>query len=376
MTPDSPALRVVLAGGGTAGHVEPALNTADALRRLDERVSVTALGTARGLETTLVPDRGYDLRLIPAVPLPRKPSKDALTLVPRMRRAIREVREILDEVDADVVVGFGGYVALPAYLGARGRVPIVVHEANAKPGLANRVGARFTRYVAETVPDTLPDAEVVPMPLRPAILNLDRQAARDGARAAFGLPADGPVLLVFGGSQGARHINEAVLDCASELASAGVSVLHAIGPNNADQAEAAAPLPSTHVVLPYISDMAAAYAAADLAVCRAGAMTVAELDAVRLPAVYVPLPIGNGEQRLNAEPSAKAGAAVIVDDANFTRAAVLTVVLPLVSNQDHLRAMTASSRGRQDAGSDRFVEMILDAAASGTAEPQSRPGGS
>ncbi|WP_308289873.1 glycosyltransferase, partial [Mycolicibacterium mageritense] len=140
-------ISVVLAGGGTAGHVEPAMAVADALRALDPQVRITALGTQRGLETRLVPARGYDLQLITPVPLPRKLSGDLLKLPLRVRRAIRQTRSVLTEVDADVVVGFGGYVALPAYLAARrgvmrrGRaVPVVVHEANASAGLANRVG--------------------------------------------------------------------------------------------------------------------------------------------------------------------------------------------------------------------------------------------
>jgi len=134
-------LSVVVAGGGSAGHIEPALALADAVRRLRPDARVTALGTERGLDTTLIPARGYDLRLIPPVPLPRKPSGDLLRLPLRVRGAVNRVREVLADVEADVVVGFGGYVALPAYLGARGRVPIVVHEANARAGIANKAAA-------------------------------------------------------------------------------------------------------------------------------------------------------------------------------------------------------------------------------------------
>src|SRR5512139_183286 len=136
-------MHVVIAGGGSAGHIEPALNTADALRRADPSVGITMLGTEKGLDTKLIPPRGYELRLIPAVPLPRRPSPQLLTVPSRLRGTVKAVREVLDDVHADVVVGFGGYVALPAYLAARkNRLPIVVHEANLKPGLANRVGAR------------------------------------------------------------------------------------------------------------------------------------------------------------------------------------------------------------------------------------------
>src|SRR6202012_196602 len=142
------SLSVVLAGGGTAGHVEPAMAVADALVALDPQVRITALGTPRGLETRLVPERGYRLELITPVPLPRKPTGDLARLPLRVYRAVRQTRAVLDKVDADVVVGFGGYVSLPAYLACRRRrVPVVIHEANASAGLANRGGARSAQRV-------------------------------------------------------------------------------------------------------------------------------------------------------------------------------------------------------------------------------------
>ncbi len=208
---------VVLAGGGTAGHVEPAMAVADALTALDPGIRITALGTARGLETRLVPERGYRLELI--TPCRCRASSTATWCGCRRgsRRSVRETRAILDEVDADVVIGFGGYVALPAYLAARGgpvrrrQVPVVVHEANARAGLANRVGARTARRVLSAVPDCgLSHAEVVGMPVRATITALDRTALRGQARAHFGFADDAMVLLVFGGSQGAASINRAV----------------------------------------------------------------------------------------------------------------------------------------------------------------------
>ncbi|HEX5254476.1 MAG TPA: glycosyltransferase, partial [Mycobacterium sp.] len=210
------AISVVIAGGGTAGHVEPALALADAVRRAAPEARITALGTQRGLETTLVPQRGYPLELIPAVPLPRRLSADLLALPVRLRAAVRRVREVLDAVAADVVVGFGGYVALPAYLAARGRVPIVVHEANARAGLANKIGARFADRILAAVPDSgLPRAEVIGIPLRRAISSLDRRALRAQAREHFGLDPAAPTLLVTGGSQGARSLNTAVSGAAA-----------------------------------------------------------------------------------------------------------------------------------------------------------------
>ncbi len=204
----------MLAGGGTAGHVEPAMAVADALSALDPAIRITALGTARGLENRLVPERGYTLQLITPVPLPRRLNADLIGC--RRGCASRCGKPgPCCAVAADVVVGFGGYVAVPAYLAARGRVPVVVHEANARAGLANRVGARIATRVLAAVPDCgLPRAEVVGMPLRSSITGLDRAALREQARAHFGFAPDARVLLVFGGSQGAASINRAVSQAA------------------------------------------------------------------------------------------------------------------------------------------------------------------
>ena len=357
------AISVVVAGGGTAGHVEPALALADAVRRAVPEARITALGTQRGLETSLVPQRGYPLELIPAVPLPRRPSAALLALPARIHAAVRRVRDVLDAVAADVVVGFGGYVALPAYLAARGRVPIVVHEANARPGLANKVGARYAARVLAAVPDSgLPRAEVIGIPLRRAISWLDRPALRAQAREHFGLDPMAPTLLVTGGSQGARSLNVAVSGAAAELGAAGIGVLHAHGRNNTVEVTAV-PAAPPYVAVPYLERMDLALAAADLAICRAGAITVAELSAVGLPALYVPLPHGNGEQALNAGPSVQAGGAVLVADGDLTPARVVKEVVGILTDPRRLTEMSAAARvaGHPDAD-DVLAAIVLDAA--------------
>lgn len=364
-----PPLSVVLAGGGTAGHVEPAMAVADALRELDERVRITALGTSRGLETRLVPARGYDLQLITPVPLPRKINGDLARLPLRVRRAVRETRDVLRHVRADVVIGFGGYVALPAYLAAWGlganRVPVVVHEANARAGLANRVGARGAQRVLCAVTECgLAHTEVVGIPVRSAITTLDRAALREQARAQFGFAPDAPVLLVFGGSQGARSINRAVAGAAKRLAEAGVSVLHVHGPKNTLDLPEPGDGDPAYVALPYLDRMDLAYAAADLAICRSGAMTVAEVSAVGLPAVYVPLPIGNGEQRLNALPVVDAGGGILVEDASLNPDLVADTVAGLLTDRPRLAAMTrAAVAAGHPRAAQRVAQVALEVAA-------------
>jgi len=328
---------------------------------------VTVLGTERGLETRLVPERGYELALIPPVPLPRRPTPDLARLPARVAGAVRATAKVLDRVGADVVVGFGGYVALPAYLAARRqRVPSVVHEANARPGLANRVGARLTPHVAVSTPDSpLPHATFVGLPLRRAISTLDRAAARPAARQAFGLDPDRPTLLVFGGSQGARRLNLTMAAVAAGVAGAGVQVLHATGRGNVVEVDLPPGSPP-YVTVPYLERMDLAYAAADVALCRAGAMTCAELAAVGLPAAYVPLPIGNGEQELNARPVVRAGGGVLVRDSELTQEWILGTVVPLLTDPARLAAMSAAAAGlgRRDAD-ERLAAMVRDAAGGG-----------
>lgn len=342
--------RIVVAGGHSAGHIEPTMNFADAVRRLDPSAEITALGTVRGLDTTLIPARGYPLELIPPVPLQRKVNRALFATPARLRDSVRAAGEVLDRVRAEVVVGFGGYVAMPAYLAARRRdLPIVVHEANARPGVANRAAARMTTHVfTASAAVRLAHATAIGIPLRPAIAELDRVALRAEARRRFGLDADGPVLMVTGGSQGARAINWAVSGAAGALRGAGIQVLHITGPDNVVDV---APGTPPYVAVPFVDEMQYAYAAADFVVCRSGAMTCAELSAVGLPAVYVPLPLRGGEQRLNAEPIAAAGGALIVDNDAFTPEWVGANLVPLLVDPDRVATMSAAAHraGARDA---------------------------
>ena len=364
------SISVLLAGGGTAGHIEPALAVADALVAADPSITITALGTERGLETTLVPDRGYELRLIPAVPLPRKPSTDLLTLPARMRRAVKATRAVLAERRVDVVVGFGGYVALPAYLAARRRVPVVIHEANARAGLANKIGARWAVSVAAAVDSSgLRGAAVVGNPVRRSLSELDRAGLRAQAREFFGLAPDATTLLVFGGSQGAARINAALAASEPDLAAAGIAVLHAYGKKNEFEVPPSVVGTRLYTAVPYLDRMDLAYSAADLVLARSGAMTVAEIAAVGLPAVYVPLPHGNGEQRLNAAGQVAAGSAIIVEDAELDRAAVLSRVIPLAADGIVRDGMTAAAAGLATQRADqRVARMVLDAVRAGGRE--------
>ena len=356
----------LLAGGGTAGHVNPLLAVADRLRQNDPAATILVLGTTEGLEARLVPARGYELLTIAKLPFPRRPGAALLRFPGALRRTVGRVRRMIDDRDVDVVVGFGGYASAPAYLAARAEhVPLVIHEANAKPGFANRLGARLTRYVGVLFASTpLTHAEVVGMPLRAEIERLDRPSARTEAYRAFGLDSAKPVLLVTGGSTGARSLNRTIASSVALILGAGWQVLHIAG----EKSEVVDPGLPGYVLLRYCDRMELAIAVADLAVSRAGSATVSEFTAVGVPAVYVPYPVGNGEQRFNAADVVAAGGAILTLDADFTPAWVASRLVPLLQDRAAIAEMAAraGSVGVTD-GTDRMVALITRAVRSSDA---------
>ena len=355
--------RYLLAGGGTAGHVNPLLAVADRLVAREPDAVILVLGTVEGLESRLVPAKGYELLVVSRLPFPRRPNADAVRFPSRFARLVNEIRALIREHRIDVVVGFGGYVSAPAYLAARREgVAIALHEANARPGMANRLGARLTPFVGTAFRAArLPHARFVGMPLRRELESLDRPTQRREALEFFGLSRSRPTLLVTGGSQGAKHINEVVNAAAATIIGAGWQILHVTGERS--------PLPPTelahYLIVPYCDRMDLALAAADLAVARAGAATVSEFSALGVPAVYVPLAIGNGEQRLNARDVAEAGGALVVENAEFTPRWILDHLVPLLEDRARIAGMAARALpiGVLD-GADRMADLVEDARAS------------
>jgi UDP-N-acetylglucosamine--N-acetylmuramyl-(pentapeptide) pyrophosphoryl-undecaprenol N-acetylglucosamine transferase len=362
----------LLAGGGTAGHVNPLLAVADALRERDPDAEILVLGTREGLEARLVPERGYELLFVDKVPFPRRPNRDAAAFPTRFRRAVAQVRTHLRDRGVDVVVGFGGYASAPAYVAAnRTGVPVVVHEANARPGMANVLGARSAAGVGVAFAGTpLKRSRVVGMPLRREIVELDRAALRTEAAEYFGLDAARPTLLVFGGSLGAQRLNEAFGHghggAWRDIVDAGWQLIHVTG----DRSTLVDPGATGYAMRRYVDRMDLAFALADLIVSRAGAATVSEISALGIPAVYVPYAVGNGEQALNAASAVKGGAAILIPDAEFTAERVRADVLPLLADDARRAAMTgaAASVGTRT-GTENVVAMIDEALA---AHPRTR----
>lgn len=354
--------RIVLVGGGTAGHVNPLLAVADELVRTKVATAeeILVVGTAEGLEARLVPEAGYTLVTTQRLPLPRRLSVEAVLFWPKFVWAVIQVVGYVRRHQADVLAGFGGYASAPGYVAAwLCRIPVVVHEANAVPGFANRLGARLTRYTAVAFNRTrIPHARVLGMPMSRAITHPVGKPSVSQARTEWGLSPRKKTLLVTGGSQGSVTINSTVTAVVEDILALGWQVLHIVGIKNPVPDN----LPEGYVVVPYCTQMEKAFRAATAVISRAGASTVSEIQLLGLPAIFVPYPVGNGEQEKNAEDSLRAGAAVLVRDRDFTPDYVQKTVLPLLGDDRALERMkhNAKNLGRPNAATE-FAALIVEA---------------
>jgi undecaprenyldiphospho-muramoylpentapeptide beta-N-acetylglucosaminyltransferase len=361
-----PGRSIVIAGGGTAGHVVPAIAIARALvERGHPAGSIHFVGSRRGIEGRLVPEAGFEVTLLQGRGLARKLTPGNLVAnigaVAGLLSAIVQAIGLMARRRPSVVVSVGGYASVPCVLAAAiFRVPLVVAEQNAVPGAANRLAARVARAAAVSFAGTeLPRAVVTGNPVRGEILATDRSPdGRAAARAALGIPGvpsvpgvlgDRRVVVAFGGSLGARRINQAVVGLASEWRDrSDVGIYHIVGRRDWEELAAAKPeLPPAglwYEQVPYEDRMALVYAAADVAVCRAGASTVAELTAVGLPAIVVPLPGAPGDhQTANGRALSTAGAARLIPDNEFDTHR-LAVELDRLLDDGLLKDMASAAR--------------------------------
>jgi UDP-N-acetylglucosamine--N-acetylmuramyl-(pentapeptide) pyrophosphoryl-undecaprenol N-acetylglucosamine transferase len=341
-------MRAILAGGGTGGHVIPALAIANELKK-SYGAEVLFIGTARGIENRLVPAAGYPLQLV------RVGALKNVSLITRARtafdlpRALWDASRTLSEFAPDVVIGVGGYASGPAMLAAVVKhIPTLAFEPNVVPGFANRVVARFVSGAAVHFEETAKyfrRAEVTGVPVRQAFFEIpvliDKK--RGGA----------PTLLVFGGSQGAHAINEAMIRCLPELArqAPGIHIVHQTGERDYNDALAAygsfaSTTGESAEVFKFIEDMPAAFARADLLVCRSGASTVAEITAAGKPAIFVPFPrAADDHQRVNAEALARVGAAVVVEESKLEGVWLAETIAALLGDSRRLQQMSTAARG-------------------------------
>ncbi|MFC0266048.1 undecaprenyldiphospho-muramoylpentapeptide beta-N-acetylglucosaminyltransferase [Alloscardovia macacae] len=382
-------LHIVLAGGGTAGHVNPLLSIAQQIRQMEPDAQLSVIGTAQGLEARLVPDAGFELDTIEKVPFPRSLNARTVAFPGQFLRQLRSVSHIFEKRHADVVVGVGGYASAPAYVQAhRHHIPIIIHEQNARAGMANKLGARWASYVGLTYEDSGIHAgkttrvERVGLPLRDAIsqraaaLEVNRAEAKREAALELGLDPDIPIIAVTGGSLGALSLNRAVAQASRELLTMA-QIVHVTGRGKIDEVrKTVSELAGEDIltdlgsftkgdyhIAEYWEGMDAIMAAADVVICRSGAGTVAELTALGVPAIYVPLPIGNGEQIYNAQPVVDAGGGIIVHDDDLNAQWIRDHVVPLVEKKEELDSMSqaAWNYGKRDAAQ-KMAQTILDIA--------------
>ena len=380
---DRPGLSLLVAAGGTGGHVFPGLALARTIVQHDPEATVRFAGTSRGIETRAVPEAGFALDLLPVLPLSRRLAKETLLAPFAAVNGTVAARRLLRGHRFDVVCGMGGYITLPVAVAARLEgVPVVLHEQNAVPGIANRLAARVARRIAvgvDAAAAAFPPERtvVVGNPVRPELAHLDRAALHDEAVAAFGLDPDRRTLFVFGGSQGSRRINQAVVAATAHWPDpAAVQVLHACGRRDEADVRAAwaeADPDSRDLlvrIVPFVDRMDLAYAAADLALTRAGAITMAELPAAGMPAVMVPLPHATADhQAANARAVAAAGGAVVVDDAALDGPAVAAAAAPLLADPDRLAAMAAAMHAQaHPAAAEELAALVVEASGRATRE--------
>jgi UDP-N-acetylglucosamine--N-acetylmuramyl-(pentapeptide) pyrophosphoryl-undecaprenol N-acetylglucosamine transferase len=341
-------MRAILAGGGTGGHVIPALAIADELKK-SYGAEVLFIGTARGIENRLVPAAGYPLQLVRVGALKNVSLMTRAKTAFDLPRAVWDAGRMLNEFAPDVVIGVGGYASGPAMLAAVVKhIPTLAFEPNVVPGFANRVVARFVSGAAVHFEETAKyfrHAEVTGVPVRQAFFEIPALSDKEHAGA--------PTLLVFGGSQGAHAINEAMIRCLPELRrqAPGIRVIHQTGERDYNDALAAyrsfsSAQGESAEVLKFIEDMPAAFARADLLVCRSGASTVAEITAAGKPAIFVPFPrAADDHHRVNAEALAREGAAVVVEESKLEGVWLAETIAALLGDARRLQAMSQAARG-------------------------------
>ncbi len=358
-------MRIMIAGGGTAGHVFPALAVLEELQKRDPRLVVQWVGRRGGPEERVCAKHSIPFRALSVEGWPRRHTWRKFWAAAKFAWATGRSFSLIKRFRPQVVFGLGGYVSLPVvYIAERLRVPTVVHEQNRTLGMANRILASRATRILLTYPDSQPDSlqeksVLVGNPVRPCFTN---PPTKIEARAAFELDGSVPVVLVVGGSQGAHTLNKAVMEALGHFRENEVQLLWMTGRADADTAASAAPnAPILVKVFPFIEDMAAACAAAELVVGRAGASILAELAAIGKPSVLVPYPHAtDNHQRQNARPFEDAGAAVIVPDSECTGQRFLEIVRELLSDSARLAQMSRAARSlaRPDAA-ETIAELLL-----------------
>jgi len=347
-------MRLLLAGGGTGGHLFPAVALAQGLLQRDDAARVQFVGTERGLEARLLPKLGLPLATVDMAGFVGRGLLGKLRILPKLARSLGQSRRILQQFQPDLVVGVGGYASVPVLLAAKlGGIPYLIHEQNAVPGLSNRLLGRWAQRICLSFAGSekhFPAGRTLLTgnPLRQGLDALDAELPENGT------------LLIFGGSRGAQAINRAVVDMLPQLLekTGRLRIVHQAGEDDLEAVRrgyAAAGLDPRQVV-PFIDDMAGAYAAAGLVICRAGATTIAELTACGRPAILIPFPYAAGDhQTANARQLDEAGAGCLLPQTRLTPQRLADLVTELLDDRQKRLTMAANARQMGRPGATRRI---------------------
>ncbi len=361
-------MKIILSGGGTGGHIYPALTIADQIKKLQPQAEIVFVGTEQGLEKDIIPRYGYPLKFIEVAGFRRSLSFDTLRSIKKLFTGLRDAYKILQDTKPDLVIGTGGYVCGPiVFMAALQGIPTCIQEQNAMPGVTNKILSRYVKYVflgyKEGGKYFSGKAEQIYTgnPIRTEIL----QNTREDAYKELGLDPEKKTVLVSGGSRGARSINKAMLD--AELALSGrqdVQVLHATGDINyeayMEEINRRGGVGDNIIIKPYLHNMPVALAAADLAVFRAGAIGLAELTAKGIPSILIPFPFATANhQEFNARAVEAEGAAKVILDKDLTSEKILEALEHLLVHEDELKSMQVAAK---KLGKPQAAEVIAEKA--------------
>ena len=357
-------MKLIFAGGGTGGHINPAISVADYIKNKYPDAEILFIGTKRGLETKLVPQAGYDIKYIDICGIDRKNPFNNIKVIKKLIAANRDSERIIKDFGADAVVCTGGYVSGPVAMAAKKcKVPALIHEQNVYPGLTVKGSGRYVDYIAVSFEETVSHIKckdkcvVVGNPVREAILTADREEAR----RKLGLDKDDKFVLVFGGSLGAYKINEAMIKLIKKLDDDKIKILFGTGERNYKVVmNEIGNAPQNVTITPYINNMHEVMAACDVAVTRSGAITVSELACMNKPAILIPSPnVVRNHQEQNAKEFMDGGAALMIKETDLTADRLLSGIKELCYNDEKLSEMSRNmeSFAKRDA-LERICEIV------------------
>jgi UDP-N-acetylglucosamine--N-acetylmuramyl-(pentapeptide) pyrophosphoryl-undecaprenol N-acetylglucosamine transferase len=344
-------MRYIISGGGTGGHINPGIAIAREIKAREPDAEILFVGTEKGLEGDLVPRAGFNIRFIEVRGFKRKLSMDTLRTIGKLIKSFGSIKKIFREFKPDAVIGTGGYVCGPVvFYAALKKLPTLIHEQNAFPGVTNRILSRYVDEVAISFEESRRRFKgkaritLTGNPIRSEFFLLDKEKARE----KLGLPGDMPLVVISGGSLGAEHINNCVKDMIIRHSKdISYKLIVSTGSRNYDDVmkELKEPLPENIQIVPYIYNMGEVLAAADLAVTRSGAITVSELSALGVPAILIPSPfVAENHQEYNARALENKGAAVVILQSQLTHEILYGQIDKLIKDKELRRRMASAAK--------------------------------